>query len=82
MKKIWEEMIRVPEIIRRLEPETAELLDNLEELIPPTKQSVKKDWIDTFLTVLQWGKECQNQGLITDEERQHFMQVLVRHRCI
>ena len=80
--KIWEEMIWVPEIIRRLEPETAELLDNLEELVPPIKQSVKKDWIDTFLAILQWGKTCQNHGLITDDERRYFMQVLVHHRCI
>ena len=79
---IWEKIIWAPEVIRRNEAEVAQLLDNLEELVPPQKKEGPKDWIDTFLTVLNWGKDCQERGLITEDERAYFMGVLVQHRCI
>jgi len=79
---IWEKIIWAPEVIRRNEAEVAQLLDNLEELVPPQKKEGPKDWIDTFLIVLNWGKDCQERGLITEDERTYFMGVLVQHRCI
>lgn len=80
----WEQVIWVPEMIRRVEPTVAELLDNLDELIPlePKQSDVRRDWIETFLTVLQWGNLCRDKGLITDTERVYFMNTLIHHRCI